>query len=79
MRIRMNFVKPKDTPAFLKAVKLQVFPMGLDLGIGGEAQGPHFYKKEQKGKKKIKGWEKPFDSLVLQSESYSSKVVWDIC
>lgn len=47
-----NFVKAKDTFAFLKVVTLLVCPMGLELGIGAEGRwgtGPR-YKKMQKQK-----------------------------
>lgn len=36
--ICMNFVKPKDTPAFLKAGTLLVFPVGLKLRTEGEGR-----------------------------------------
>jgi len=48
--ICMNFEKPTETPAFLKAVMLLVFPVGLELGTGGEGRrgtGPCFQKKSK--------------------------------
>lgn len=51
--------------------------MGLELVTGwraGEAQAPV----SRKRAKLFKGLEKPFDSLVLQSEPYCSEVVFRI-
>lgn len=56
---------------------LLVFPVGLELVTGwraGEAQAPV----PRKRAKLIKGLEKPFDSLVLQSEPHCSEVVFRI-
>lgn len=56
---------------------LLAFPVGLELGTGwraGKAQAPVSRKRANL----IKRLEKPFASLVLQSEQYSSEVVFGI-
>lgn len=68
---------PKAIPAFLKALILLVFPMGLELVTAWRA-GKARALVSRKRAKLIKGLEKPFDSLVLQSEPYCSEVVFGI-
>lgn len=78
--ICINFVMPKDTPAFLKSCSAAGVSYGTwirDWRGWQVRHRPVFLEKEWE-KNIIKPWEKPFDSLVLQSESNSSEFVFGI-